>query len=70
MSRLSRSATVLSKMEASGLEISSVRFPAAPPGKAGQSQKPWPAFFFVNVSSAALLAPLKIGSIAFHAVCP
>jgi hypothetical protein len=30
-----------------------VRFPAAPPGKAGQGQKPWPAFFFINISSTS-----------------
>jgi hypothetical protein len=28
-----------------------VRFPAAPQGKAGQGQKPWPAFFFIDTSS-------------------
>jgi hypothetical protein len=32
-----------------------VRFPAAPQEKAGQGQKPWPAFFFINISSTSVV---------------
>jgi hypothetical protein len=40
--------------------LSLVRFPAAPPGKAGQGQKPWPVFFCVNTCFPAFSTTLDV----------